>query len=76
MIYGQPHFNGIPWYEWGAKALLSVQQANGSWTGGTRGSYHNTALALLFVRKPYDDIEIEGCEFPLPPKESRKGQKK
>lgn len=52
MIYGYSQFNGIEWYDWGARVLIGLQGQNGAWHGDfVSGPNCETAWALLFLRK-------------------------
>jgi hypothetical protein len=48
--YGVNTIAGKDWYNWGAAALLSAQQQDGSWKGKF-GTDIDTCFALLFLRR-------------------------
>lgn len=52
MMYGYTQFNGIDWYTWGAKIILSAQRADGGWASDPiSGRNCETAWALMFLCK-------------------------
>jgi hypothetical protein len=68
MIYNFKHFNGLDWYEWGAKKLFAAQREDGGWQGDPiSGRNSETAWAMLFLRKvnliPAEAV-LEGGKLP------------
>ena len=53
VTYGwDKQINGIDWYAWGSKILLSAQAQDGSWPGDTHsGTVADTCFAILFLKK-------------------------
>jgi VWFA-related protein len=56
---GLRSLDGFDWYARGARILLDQQRRDGSWPDGRWGSYPNTALALLFLRKANLAFELD-----------------
>jgi hypothetical protein len=50
VAYEIDKMGGVNWYDWGAPALLSAQQPNGSWTG-SYGDDVSTSFAILFLTR-------------------------
>lgn len=52
MIYRYTQFNGIDWYNWGARIILRAQRNDGGWaTDQISGRNCETSWALLFLKK-------------------------
>jgi VWFA-related protein len=56
---GLRSLDGFDWYAAGARVLLDLQEADGSWPDGQWGKLPNTCLALLFLRKANLAFELD-----------------
>jgi len=66
MVYGYSQFNGIDWYTWGSKIIMSRQNQDGGWSSDAiSGRNCETAWALLFLRKSNlaADLDVGEAEF-------------
>jgi hypothetical protein len=66
MIYGYSQFNGIDWYSWGSKIIMSRQRNDGGWASDAiSGRNCETAWALLFLRKSNltADLDVGEAQF-------------